>query len=90
MIKLKPLKYCLDQTGGNFSDSTEFIPYSDHNKMSENKKKERPLYCPDIYPILCSSKSNSGKICRRHRSECLKNVNENIKFKYPLSYFKFN
>lgn len=90
MIKLKPLKYCLNQTAGSLSDSTEFIPYSDHYKMSEEKKKEKPLYCPDMYPILCSLNSNSGKVCRRSKYDCVKNINENKIFRYPMNYFKTN
>jgi hypothetical protein len=89
MNKLIELKYNLDFNliGGN-NDIADFIPYSDHYKMSEEKKPE--YYCPDMFPFLCNEKSNAKGLCRRSINECkMKNIN-GIVNKFPIKYKKLN
>ena len=88
MNNLIPLKYCLDfnQSGGNQSDSTEFIPYSDHYKMTEEKRIAKPMFCPDIAPFKCSKKSNGAGTCQLAKHNCTKKIIEGSPQKYPIIY----
>lgn len=77
------IKYTINLKNNN--NSAEFVPYSDHDKMSETYKMNNPLYCPDMMPFLCNSNSKSGKVCRQKKGDCSKLLNLNIS-KKPLIY----
>ena len=86
MNNLIELKYYLDfnQSGG--SKLADFIPYSDHYKMSEEEKLKNPYYCPDMFPFLCNNNSNATGLCRRLESDCNKNVIPGQPNKLPIKY----
>lgn len=87
MNNLKPLIYCLNfqQSGGNYSDSTEFIPYSDHYKMPEEQRIAKPMFCPDIAPFKCSNKSKRPGTCQISKYNCSKELDDKPQ-KYPIKY----
>ena len=90
MNNLKPLIYCLniEQSGGANSESTEsteFIPYSDHYKMPEEQRIAKPMFCPDIAPFKCSSKSKRPGTCQISKYNCSKNLDDQPQ-KYPIKY----
>jgi len=89
MNNLIPLKYCLvSQKGG--AKLAEFIPYSDHYKMSEEERIAKPLYCPDTHPFLCNEKSNSTGLCRRSENQCNQTIIPNDPNRVPLKYNLYN
>ena len=91
MNNLKPLIYCLniEQFGGADSNSTEFIPYSDHYKMPEEERIAKPMFCPDIAPFKCSSKSKRPGTCQISKYNCSLNLDDQPQ-KYPIKYIPKN
>lgn len=91
MNNLKPLIYCLNiqQLGGSNSDSTEFIPYSDHYKMPEKQRIAKPMFCPDIAPFKCSNKSKRHGTCQISKYNCAINLDGQPQ-KYPIKYIPKN
>ena len=63
------IKYSNIHSGGEFK-LAEFLPYSDHYKMSEEFKQDNPNYCPDLFPYLCNKNSIAEGKCRKLESDC--------------------
>lgn len=68
--KLYNINYTNVQSGGG--DIADFIPYSDHYKLSEKTKIQNPKYCPDLFPYLCNEKSSANGKCRKNINDCQK------------------
>ena len=64
------IKYTTHQNGG--ANLADFLPYSDHDKMSEESKLKNPRYCPDLFPFLCNNNSVARGKCRKLENECNK------------------
>lgn len=86
MTNLIELKYYLDFNQNGGSQLAEFIPYSDHAKMTEDEKLEKPYYCPDMFPFLCNINSNAHGLCRKSKYDCNKKIIEGEPIKYSLKY----
>ena len=86
MNNLIELKYYLGFNLSGGSKLADFIPYSDHNKMSEEEKIENPYYCPDMFPFLCNKNSNAAGLCRKLENECNKNNIIDQPNKFPIKY----
>ena len=81
MNNLVPLVYCLDSFTGGGSNST-FIPYEEHHLLGIEKRKENPIYCPDLYPFLCSKTSNGHGYCKKSDIDCQNKTNGKLPIKY--------
>ena len=81
---LLPLKYCFLKGGS--ADLAEFIPYSDHYKMTEEKRIAKPLYCPDTHPFLCNDNSNANGLCRRTEIQCNRATIPNDRDRVAVKY----
>ena len=68
----------------NYSDA-EFIPYSDFDKMTEEEKIKKPIYCPDRFPFLCNIKTVGFGTCQHKKSYCNRKI-INKKIIVPLIY----
>ena len=66
--------------------NAEFIPYSDHGKMSEESKIKHNLYCPDMFPFLCNKNSNAAGLCRKLENECNISSITGESNKFPIKY----
>ena len=64
------IDYTIHQNGGH--NLADFLPYSDHDKMSEESKLKYPRYCPDLFPFLCNNNSIARGKCRKLENECNK------------------
>ncbi len=78
--------YTNQQTGGGKEDIAEFIPYSDHYKMSEEYKIKNPKYCPDLFPFLCNKNSTAQGKCRKQKNDCTKKI---IKGEKDINYLLY-
>ncbi len=88
MNKLVELKFCLNSNQKGGSQLADFIPYSDHDKMSEDEKIKNPKYCPDMFPFLCNINSNANGFCRKIESDCNRTIIPGEPEKVPLTYKK--
>ena len=72
------MKYKINYTNSHIGGSNlaDFLPYSDHYKMSDESKINNPKYCPDLFPFLCNKNSVADGKCRKLESDCNK---KNIK-----------
>jgi len=86
MNNLIELKYYLDFNQNGGTKLADFIPYSDHNKMSEEEKIKNPYYCPDMFPFLCNNNSNAAGLCRKLENECNKINIIDQPNKFPIKY----
>ena len=66
----------------------DFIPYSDHEKLSEEKKPD--YYCPDMFPFLCKKDTKANGLCRRTIYECNFKEIASVPNKLPIKYKKLN